>query len=214
MLSNHVKMNRYLHWRSDDITDLGNMVLITRHHGLHTKLDSELLAVLFALYVWPHQSVIGIETSLALRGCSWIPINPNLVFFSLTQYVVPTYLPTVPLVKGTATNLGLSVLLYLISGLCQLQRLKLLAWTRNFFGGCFSNYKLDKIYRCQGQKSQQLGSTSSFTIIWGQSSLRGKGLPLPKMWLSLSPKYQYTEQINFWIKEMFLAVIYIQKHYY
>lgn len=130
----------------------------------------------------------------ALRGRSWIPINPNLVFFSLTQYVVG----------------GLSVLLYLISGLCQLQRLKLLAWTRNFFFlGCFSNYKLDKIYRCQGQKSQQLGSTSSFTIICGQSSLYGKGLPLPKMWLSLSPKYQYTEQINFWIKEMFLAVIYI-----
>lgn len=191
MLSNHLKMNRCLHWRSDDITDLGNMVLITRHRGLHTKLDSELLAVLFALYVWPHQSVLGIETSLALRGRSWIPINPNLVFFSLTQYVVG----------------GLSVLLYLISGLCQLQRLKLLAWTRNFFGGCFSNYKLDKIYRCQGQKCQQLGSTSSFTIIWGQSSLYGKGLPVPKMWLSLSPKYQYTEQINFWVKEMFLVVI-------
>lgn len=191
MLSNHLKMNHCLHWRSDDITDLGNMVLITRHRGLHTKLDSELLAVLFALYVWPHQSVLGIETSLALRGRSWIPINPNLVFFSLTQYVVG----------------GLSVLLYLISGLCQLQRLKLLAWTRNFFGGCFSNYKLDKIHRCQGQKCQQLGSTSSFTIIWGQSSLYGKGLPLPKMWLSLSPKYQYTEQINFWVKEMFLAVI-------
>lgn len=70
MLSNHLKMNRYLHWRSDDITDLGNMVLITRHCGLHTKLDSELLAVLFALYVWPYQSVLGIETSLALRGRS------------------------------------------------------------------------------------------------------------------------------------------------
>lgn len=60
-------------------------------------------------------------------------------------------------------------------------------------------------------KEPTIRSTSSFTIIWGQSSLYGKGLPLPKMWLSLSPKYQYTEQINFWIKEMFLAVIYILK---
>lgn len=192
MLSNHLEMNSYLHWRSENITDLGNVVLTIRRCVFRTIHNSS--CWLFCLthtagqislrlgqkHPWHSESNHAYQLILIWISSLW----PNIAW-------------------------GFPVLPNLIPGLCKLQLLRRLAWTLNIFS-FFSNYKLDQIYRCWAQES----AIRIYFILhcnFGAAKLTKRRASFTKNvcipWLLARLKYKYTEQIRHQVDAQEMLVV-------
>lgn len=77
-------MNSYLHWRSENITGLGegdgdNAMFFTPSQNLGVAGSSD------CPYSWPNDSMLGTEVALMFRKQSGILSDTNLDFFNLTH---------------------------------------------------------------------------------------------------------------------------------